>query len=105
MKDYLHRQFMKFYYNGIFMQQLKAKNEEGQNTKVVKSNRFNSLLSKFNSTSNTNAKISRPSKSKSSITNENNNINNNSINSINLFPILYFLFGFSNLEIAFLNSL
>ena len=48
MKDFLHRQFMKFYYNGIFVQIQKRKNEES-NTKVVKSRRFSELINKFNS--------------------------------------------------------
>ena len=48
MKDYLHRQFMKFYYNGIFVQMQKKKNAE-TNTKVVKSRRFSELINKFNS--------------------------------------------------------
>ena len=53
MKDYLHRHFMKFYYNGIFLE-MKKKAEGEKPTKVVKSKRFSSLIDKFNSTSNTN---------------------------------------------------
>ena len=52
MKDYLHRHFMKFYYNGIFVE-MKKKAEDEKPTKVVKSTRFNNLISKFNSNSNT----------------------------------------------------
>ena len=48
MKDYLHRQFMKFYYNGIFVQMQKRKTEETNVTKVVKSKRFSDLINRFN---------------------------------------------------------
>ena len=46
MKDYLHRHFMKFYYNGIFIE-MKRK-AEAKPTKVVKSQRFSNLINKFN---------------------------------------------------------
>ena len=49
MKDYLHRCFMRFYYNGIFVQLQKRKTMEAPVTKVVKSKRFSSLVDKFNS--------------------------------------------------------
>ena len=61
MKDYLHRHFMKFYYNGIFMQ-MKQKSEKENPTKIVKSKRFSNLINKFN---------------------ENNNNNNNNKNNFN----------------------
>ena len=49
MKDYLHRCFMRFYYNGIFVQMQKRKSLEIPVTKVVKSKRFSELVNKFNS--------------------------------------------------------
>ena len=54
MKDYLHRAFMRFYYNGIFVQLQKRKSIEinNNNNKVVKSKRFSALVDKFNSSSN-----------------------------------------------------
>ena len=53
MKDYLHRAFMRFYYNGIFVQLQKRKSIEiNNNNKVVKSKRFSALVDKFNSPSN-----------------------------------------------------
>ena len=53
MKDYLHRAFMRFYYNGIFVQLQKRKSIEiNNNSKVVKSKRFSALVDKFNSPSN-----------------------------------------------------
>ena len=47
MKDYLHACFMKFYYNGIFAQIQKRKSHNDP-IKVVKSQRFNALINKFN---------------------------------------------------------
>ena len=52
MKDYLHRCFMRFYYNGIFAQMQKRKSLEIPVTKVVKSKRFNDLVNKFNNGAN-----------------------------------------------------
>ena len=53
MKDYLHRKFMKFYYNCIFMQ-MKNKNERDKPAKIVKSNRFSNLINVFNNNNNNN---------------------------------------------------
>ena len=53
MKDYLHRNFMKFYYNGIFIQMKSRMNEE-KPKKVVKSTHFSNLLNKFNKGGNNN---------------------------------------------------
>ena len=62
MKDYLHRCFMRFYYNGIFAQMQKRKSLEIPVTKVVKSKRFNDLVNKFNSgANNKNEKIDNKS--------------------------------------------
>ena len=47
MKDDLHRCFMRFYYNGIFIQQQKRNIMKEPITKVVKSKRFSALISKF----------------------------------------------------------
>ena len=52
MRDYLHRHFMKFYFNGIFIE-MKRKAED-KPAKVVKSSRFNNLLNKFNNSNNSN---------------------------------------------------
>ena len=62
MNDYLHRCFMRFYYNGIFAQMQKRKSLEIPVTKVVKSKRFNDLVNKFNSgANNKNEKIDNKS--------------------------------------------
>ena len=47
VKDDLHRCFMRFYYNGIFVQQQKRNIMKEPITKVVKSKRFSALISKF----------------------------------------------------------
>ncbi len=47
LKDYLHACFMKFYYNGIFVQIQKRKSHNDP-IKVVKSQRFSALINKFN---------------------------------------------------------
>lgn len=52
MKDDLHRCFMRFYYNGIFVQMQKKKSMNDPVTKVVKSRRFSDLINKFNKGSN-----------------------------------------------------
>ena len=52
MKDDLHRCFMRFYYNGIFVQMQKKKSMNDPITKVVKSRRFSDLINKFNKGSN-----------------------------------------------------
>ena len=51
MKDDLHKCFMRFYYNGIFVQMQKRKSEV-PTTKVVKSRRFSELINKFSSGAN-----------------------------------------------------
>ena len=47
IKDDLHKCFMRFYYNGIFVQQQKRNKMKEPITKVVKSKRFSALISKF----------------------------------------------------------
>ena len=47
IKDDLHKCFMRFYYNGIFVQQQKRNKMKEPVTKVVKSKRFSALISKF----------------------------------------------------------
>ena len=47
LNDYLHACFMKFYYNGIFVQIQKRKSHNDP-IKVVKSQRFSALINKFN---------------------------------------------------------
>ena len=59
MKDYLHRKFMKFYYNGIFME-MKNRNEGDKPTKIVKSNRFSNLINVFNNNNNNNNNNNKP---------------------------------------------
>ena len=67
MKEYLHRRFMKFYYNGIFLE-MQRKNEGAQdNKKIVKSKRFSNLINKFNQGNN----------------NANNNTSNKGLNRLN----------------------
>ena len=57
IKDYLHRQFMKFYYNGIFVQ-MQKKTEGDDGTKVVRSKHFSNLISKFSSNNSNNSQNS-----------------------------------------------
>ena len=47
IQDDLHKCFMRFYYNGIFVQQQKRNKMKEPVTKVVKSKRFSALISKF----------------------------------------------------------
>ena len=65
MRDYLHRHFMKFYYNGIFVE-MKKRAEAENPTKVVKSKRFSDLINKFSNNKKNN--------------NTNNSNNNNNFN-------------------------
>ena len=57
MKDYLHRQFMRFYYNGVFVQMQKKSEGDGSG-KIVKSRRFSNLINIFNNPNNNN-KVNR----------------------------------------------
>jgi hypothetical protein len=58
MKEHLHSRFMKFYYNGIFVQ-MQAKINDKEPNKVVRSKRFSNLINKFNRNSSTEEDIKR----------------------------------------------
>ena len=85
MKDYLHRHFMKFYYNGIFMQ-MKQKSEEDKPTKIVKSKHFSNLINKFNANNNKNNNNNNSNKlnNRQRTSAPSININDNSIKNSNI---------------------
>ena len=85
MKDYLHRCFMRFYYNGIFVQMQKRKSLEIPVTKVVKSKRFSELVNKFNSGPNNKVgKIDNKSYKKGRTKSYDNSFNNINLKSQNI---------------------
>ena len=75
IKDYLHRQFMRFYYNGIFVQ-MQQKNEGDNKKPVKKSKHFSNLIDKFNANNNNNNKPKGILRKGTMVQRSNNNINN-----------------------------